>query len=264
VPGHTLTHTHTWSADPARLHEERVLFERLAHDRSARAEVVERFMPLARQLARRYEGGREDLDDLEQVAAIGLIKAIDRFDPTRGLAFTSFAFPTILGELKRHFRDRGWSVRPPRTLQDRVAMVDALTVELSSQLGRAPTIAEVAARASATPEDILEAVQAAKARHATSIDQPRRGNEESDTGTFEIAIDDPGFERAEDAADLEHLMLVLGERERLILHLRFREDRLQSQIAEITGVSQMHVSRLIRRSIERLHVAADQRAPLHE
>jgi RNA polymerase sigma-B factor len=256
VPDHSSKFAQTWSADPVRLREEYGLFERLALDPSLRAGIVERFMPLARQLARRYEGGREDLDDLEQVAAIGLIKAIDRFEPERGLAFTSFAFPTILGELKRHFRDRGWAVRVPRPLQDRVSRIEVLTTELSGELGRAPTVAEIATRSAATSEQVLEALQAAKARHATSFDQPRH-----DTGeTYDVAIEDPGFERVENAADLEHLMRILGERERLILHLRFREDRLQSQIAEITGVSQMHVSRLINRSIERLHNAADQPA----
>jgi RNA polymerase sigma-B factor len=243
-----------WFADPDRLHEEYELFEGLTRSPSGRAAVIERFMPLARQLARRYEGGREDLEDLEQVAAIGLIKAIDRFDPERGLAFSSFAFPTILGELKRHFRDRGWAVRVPRPLQERASRVTRLTEELATELGRAPTVAEVAARAGSTHEEVVEALQAAKAHHATSFDQPRRDRDE----TYDIAVDDPGFERAEAAADLDHLMQVLGERERLILHLRFREDRLQSQIAEITGVSQMHISRLINRSIERLHVAATQ------
>ena len=174
--------------------------------------------------------------------------------PERGLAFSSFAFPTILGELKRHFRDRGWAVRVPRPLQERAARVQRLTEELNGQLGRAPTVAELAARAGMSHEQVVEALQAAKAHHATSIDQPRHDRDD----TYDVAIDDPGFERAEAAADLDHLMRVLSERERLILHLRFREDRLQSQIAEITGVSQMHVSRLINRSIERLHLAATQ------
>jgi RNA polymerase sigma-B factor len=256
VPGHLTSHTRTWSADPQRLREEYDLFAQLAVDPTMRTAIVERFMPLARQLARRYEGGREDLDDLEQVAAIGLIKAIDRFDPERGLAFTSFAFPTILGELKRHFRDRTWAVRVPRLLQDRVARIEVLTAELSGELGRAPTVAELATRAAATNEEVIEALQAAKARHATSFDRPRHDGDE----TYDVAIVDPGFERAENAVDLAHLLRVLGERDRLVLRLRFREDWLQSQIAEVTGVSQMHVSRLIRRSIDRLHDASQQTA----
>jgi RNA polymerase sigma-B factor len=254
VPRHSTSHTRTWSADPQRLREEHDLFARLAIDPTIRTGVIERFMPLARQLARRYEGGCEDLDDLEQVATIGLIKAIDRFDPERGLAFTSFAFPTILGELKRHFRDRSWAVRVPRPLQDRVARIEVLTAELSGELGRSPTVAEIASRSASTNEEVIEALQAAKARHATSFDRPRHDRDE----TYDVAVEEPGFERAENAADLDRLMRVLGERDRLILHLRFREDRLQSQIAEIAGVSQMHVSRLISRSIERLHNASQQ------
>jgi RNA polymerase sigma-B factor len=256
VPGHSKNHTRTWSADPQRLREEHDLFARLAVDPTVRTAIIERFMPLARQLARRYEHGREDLDDLEQVAAIGLIKAIDRFDPARGLAFTSFAFPTILGELKRHFRDRSWSVRVPRPLQVRVARIELLTTELSGELGRSPTVTEIAARSHATNEEVIEALQAAKARHATSFDRPRNDSGE----TYDFAIVDPGFEQAENAADLEHLMGILGERERLILRLRFREDWLQSQIAELTGVSQMHISRLITRSIDRLHEASQRPA----
>ena len=252
MPGHSKNPTRTWSADPQRLREEHDLFAQLAVDPRVRTAIIERFMPLARQLARRYEHGREDLDDLEQVAAIGLIKAIDRFDPARGLAFTSFAFPTILGELKRHFRDRSWSVRVPRPLQVRVARIEMLTTELSGELGRSPTVTEIAARSQATNEEVIEALQAAKARHATSFDRPRNESGE----TYDFAIVDPGFEQAEDAADLEHLMGILGERERLILRLRFREDWLQSQIAELTGVSQMHISRLITRSIDRLHEAS--------
>jgi RNA polymerase sigma-B factor len=256
VPGHSNSHPRTWSADPQRLREEHDLFAQLAVDPTVRTAIVERFMPLARQLARRYEHGREDLDDLEQVAAIGLIKAIDRFDPERGLAFTSFAFPTILGELKRHFRDRSWSVRVPRPLQERVSRIDGATAELSGELGRSPTVTEIAARCATSTEEVIEALQAAKARHATSFDRPRNDSDE----TYDLAIVDPGFERAENAADLEHLLGILGERERLILRLRFREDRLQSQIAEMTGVSQMHISRLITRSIDRLHEASRQPA----
>ncbi|HEY6888619.1 MAG TPA: SigB/SigF/SigG family RNA polymerase sigma factor [Solirubrobacter sp.] len=257
MPSNSQRHPRTYSADPRRLREEHDLFVRLAADPAARTAIVERFMPLARRLARRYEHGREDLDDLEQVAAIGLLKAIDRFDPERGVTFTTFAFPTILGELKRHFRDRGWAVRVPRPLQDRVARIEILTKELSGELGRSPTVTELATRSATTNEEVIEALQAAKARQATSFDRP--WNESGET--FDLAIVDPGFEQAENAADLEHLMGMLDERERLILRLRFREDRLQSQIAEMTGVSQMHISRLISRAIDRLHEASRQSAP---
>jgi RNA polymerase sigma-B factor len=242
----------TWSADPARLRAERLLFERLESDPSTRADVIDHFMPLARRLARRYVGGREDLEDLEQVAAIGLIKAIDRFDPSRGLAFGTFAFPTVVGELKRHFRDRGWAIRLPRQLQERVTRIDVVTTELSTELGRSPTVAEIAARSSISIEAVLEALEAATARRVTSFDQPI----DDAGGTVDVAIDDPGFDQAETTADLEQLLGVLSEREQLILRLRFGEDRLQSEIAELTGISQMHVSRLIRRSLARLQILA--------
>jgi RNA polymerase sigma-B factor len=242
----------TWSADPARLRAERLLFERLEADPSTRADVIDHFMPLARRLARRYVGGREDLEDLEQVAAIGLIKAVDRFDPSRGLAFGTFAFPTVVGELKRHFRDRGWAIRLPRQLQESVTRIDAVTTELSTQLGRSPTVAEIATRSSISIEAVLEALEAVTARRVTSFDQPI----DDAGGTVDVAIDDPGFDQAETTADLEQLMAVLSEREQLILRLRFGEDRLQSEIAELTGISQMHVSRLIRRSLARLNILA--------
>jgi RNA polymerase sigma-B factor len=231
---------------------ERLLFERLAADPSTRADVIDHFMPIARRLARRYQGGREDLDDLEQVAAIGLMKAVDRFDASRGLAFGTFAFPTVLGELKRHFRDRGGAIRLPRRLQEHVARIDAVTTELSTELGRSPTVAEIATRSSFSIETVLEALEAASARRVTSFDQPI----DDAGGTVDVAIEDPGFDQAETTADLGHLMSVLGEREQLILRLRFGEDRLQSEIAELTGMSQMHVSRLIRRSLARLQILA--------
>lgn len=236
-------------------HQERELFERLARDRGgpARSELVERFMPLARHLARRYHG-RDNADDLEQVAAIGLIKAIDRFDPERGLAFTTFAFPTILGELRRHFRDHGWMVRVPRDMQVLAGRIDRCSADLFGELGRAPTVPELADRAAATTEQVLETLQTATARRAISLDQPARDT--GDPGGREVAVEERGFARVEDAVTLECLMQVLTERERRILILRFQEDRVQSQIAEMTGVSQMHISRLIRDAIERLRLAA--------
>ena len=237
--------------------EERALFARLAEDRSpaTRDALVERFMPLARQLARRYGGGYE-LEDLEQVAAIGLVKAIGRFDPERGLAFSSFAFPTIMGELKRHLRDHGWSVRVPRDVQERYVRVERATGELATELGRAPTVAELAERAGSTVEQVLEARQATTARRADSLDQPRNGGDDPDAAGIEIAIDEAGFATAEHAAVLDDLLGCLTARERLVLRLRFGEDLTQSEIGEVVGVSQMHVSRLIRRAISQLQDAA--------
>jgi RNA polymerase sigma-B factor len=218
-------------------------------------------MPLARQLARRYRHV-DDLDDLEQVAALGLMKAIDRFQPERGLAFTSFAYPTILGELKRHLRDRVWSVRPPRAVQELVGRVARHAADLHTELGRSPSPAELAERAGILVEQVLEALHAATARHALSLDQTGFGGAEPDTRRFEIAVEEAGFAIAEDVAVLEGLMRALPERERLVLHLRFNEDLTQSRIGEIVGASQMHVSRIVRRALEQLRTAAsDERSP---
>jgi len=224
-------------------------------DPAAREQLVRQFLPLARHLAHRYPGA-DDPDDLEQVAAVGLLKAIDRFDPERGPAFTTFAFPTILGELKRHFRDRGWSVRVPRAVQELAVRLEHLSGELAGELGRAPTVAELADRAHTTSEQVLEALQAANARHALPLDRPREDDDGTEATGRDVAVEDPGFATVEDAAMLEDLMRILPERDRLILMLRWREDRLQWQIAEIVGVSQMDVSRVIRDSIERLRYAA--------
>jgi RNA polymerase sigma-B factor len=233
--------------------EEERLFARLAVDRSpaARDAIVVQFMPMARRLARRYRHVAE-IEDLEQVAAIGLVKAIDRFAPERGLAFSSFAFPTILGELKRYQRDRGWSVRPPRAVQELAVRVDSTANTLLAELGRAPTVAEIAARAGGTVEQVLEGTQAASARYAVSLDQPRRGAEDVDSPAWSIAVDEEGFGAAEDAMLLDGLMRALTQRERLVLNLRFREDLTQAQIGETVGVSQMHVSRIIRRAIAKM------------
>jgi RNA polymerase sigma-B factor len=242
----------------ARAREDRRLLERYHNDgdRAARDALVERFLPLARQLARRYQRGGEPLDDLTQVASLGLLKAIDRFDPDRETAFSSFAVPTILGELKRHFRDRGWSVRVPRDLQEMSVRVDRVAEEMSRELGRAPTPAEIAENIGATAEQVLEAREAAGAYRAISLDRPRDDEEESDGMAESMGAEDPGFGLAEDAATVERLMGVLSEREREVLRLRFAEDLTQSEIGLRVGVSQMHVSRLIRQAVARLREAA--------
>jgi RNA polymerase sigma-B factor len=242
-----------------RAREDRRLLERLHRhgDQAAREQLVERFLPLARQLARRYQHGGEQLDDLIQVASLGLLKAIDRFDPSRETAFSSFAVPTILGELKRHFRDKGWSVRVPRDLQELAVRVDRVTDELARELGRAPTLAEVSERTGSTPEQVLEAREAAGAYRAVSLDRPRDDDDESETGMADaVGIEDPGFGVAEDAATVERLMRVLSAREREVLRLRFAEDLTQSEIGARVGVSQMHVSRLIRQAVSQLRRAA--------
>ena len=190
-----------------------------------------------------------------QVACVGLVKAVDRFEPERGHAFNKYAVPTILGELKRHFRDKGWSVHVPRSTQELVLKVsDALGV-LPGRLGRSPTPRDVAEAVGAPLEDVLEAMEAATAYEATSLDSPRPGTDEEDDGwTYadSIATDEPGYDLVELKAVLGGTLSALPERERLILHLRFNEDMTQSEIAERIGVSQMHVSRLLRRSLDKL------------
>jgi RNA polymerase sigma-B factor len=236
-----------YTADPearaARARADRRLLERAhAGDQAAREALVQRFLPLARQLARRYQRGGELLDDLNQVASLGLLKAIDRYDPERQTAFSSFAVPTILGELKRHFRDKGWSVRVPRDLQELAVRIEPVSEELGRELGRAATPAEIAERTGTTVEQVLEAREAAGAYRAVSLDRPREEDEEDGAGIV-LGIEDPGFGVAEDSATVERLMRVLSDREREVLRQR-------------VGVSQMHVSRIIRQAIARLREAA--------
>jgi len=219
------------------------------HDEQARLELVERTLPLARTLARRYANKGEALDDLEQVAALGLVKAIDRFDLGRDVRFTTFAVPTIAGEIKRHFRDRGWMIRVPRDVQELSARLTITRDRLTRELGRSPTVQELANAAHAGIEQVLEALAAADAYRALSLDEPLgEGLEALDT----IGGDDLGFERVEQRHMLRSGLTHLPAREREILHLRFYEGLTQREIADRVGVSQMHVSRLIRRSIESL------------
>jgi RNA polymerase sigma-B factor len=221
-------------------------------DRKVRDQVVERFMPLARKLARRYGRGYESLDDLNQVAAVGLIKAIERFDPARGIAFSSFAVPTISGELKRYFRDYSWAVRPPRDLQEMTLRVDQLATELTRTLERSPTTAELSEASGLNEEQLLEVIQARSARGAISLQAPT--GSDGDSGTLEdwIGHDDGGIERAETHAILNALLKSLSVRERDILRMRFQEDLTQAEIGEVIGVSQMQISRIIRQSLQRL------------
>src|SRR3954469_9754541 len=228
-------------------------------DPQLREALVERFLPLARSIAKRYRKAEEPYDDLLQVASLGLVKAVDRFDPAREVAFSSFAVPTILGELKRHFRDKGWSVRVPRDLQDLALRLDRTQEELSRELGRAPTPAEVAGRLDVSEEDVLEAREAAHAYRAVSLDRPRTEDDDAGPAVADaMGGDDPGFRRAEDAATVDQLLRVLAPREREVLRLRFSEDLTQQEIGDRIGVSQMHVSRLIRQAIARLGEAAEE------
>ncbi len=218
--------------------------------------LVKRYLPLARRLARRYQRGEASFDDLFQVACLGLVKAIDRFDPERGLAFSTYAVPTMAGEIKRHFRDRGWSVRVPRDLQELALKVERTASELSPSLGRQPTVAEIADAIGVRDEDVLEAFEAARAYEASSLQSPLGDDDRGDTLGDSIGTDDDGFARAEQRATLEQLMRVLTPREREVLRLRFAEDLTQAEIGERVGVSQMHVSRIIRHALTQLRDAA--------
>src|SRR5215210_3406056 len=198
-------------------------------DLAAREELVLRFLPLARQLASRYRGSGEAHEDLVQVAALGLLKAVDRFEPERGSAFTKYAVPTMLGELKRHFRDKGWAVHVPRATQELVLKVsDALGV-LPSKLGRSPTPRDVALAIGAPVEQVLEAMEAATAYDATSLDAPRTGDDDDGGWTLgdTVAEEDPGYELVELGETLRGTMRALPDRDRLILRLRFEEDLTQ-------------------------------------
>jgi RNA polymerase sigma-B factor len=234
-----------------------VLFVRYQRDRDAatRERLVARFMPLALHLARRYHT-RADNDDLAQIASIGLLKAIDRFDPDRGLAFSSFAVPTILGELKRYFRDHGWTVRVPRDVQDLTLRLDRAVERLTGALGRAPTTAELAEHLNATAEQVVEALAAHSAHRPDSLDRPLADGRE-ETMSHVGGANDPNFERAEDAATINALLPALSERDRTILQLRFHHDLTQAEIGRRVGVSQMQISRSIQASIATLqHLAA--------
>lgn len=239
-------------ASGKRADEERRLFRAYLErgDLAARERLVERFLPLARQLARRYGSAGEPLDDLVQVASLGLVKAIDRYELERGTAFSSFAVPTILGEIKRHFRDTGWTVRVPRAIQERRLKVNRAIPTLTARLGRSPTPAEIAEHIEATSEDVLEALEAAVAYEPVSLDTAPGAEEEDDALAHAVGTEDPAYDLVDYAATLEPAMRALPERERAILHMRFVEDMTQSQIAKRLGISQMHVSRLIRKALE--------------
>jgi RNA polymerase sigma-B factor len=243
--------------------EDRELFTRYgAGDALAREQLVERFLPLARQLARRYQRAGEPLDDLMQVASMGLIKAIDRFDPTREIAFSSYAVPTILGEIKRHFRDRTWAVRVPRDLQELTLRVDRAVGELSEELRRQPSIPEIGEAVGADEEHVLEALQAGGAYRAISFDAPRGNEGEDEVATLSdtIGVREEGFDRAEERATLANLLTTVTPREREVLRMRFEEDMTQAEIGAVIGVSQMQVSRVIRQALMRLRAAADENA----
>jgi RNA polymerase sigma-B factor len=228
-------------------------------DPADRDAIVERFLPLARTLAARYRHVDEPFDDVFQVACFALIKAVERYDAGNGAAFSSYAVPTITGEIKRHFRDRTWSVRVPRDLQDLALRVDRVVGDLAREHGRQPAVREVARVVGASDESVLEAMQAATAQRSTSLDEPRPSVDDEPAETLGDALgcDDDGFERAEERATLQALLRHLTVREREVLRLRFEEELSQSEIGERVGLSQMQISRVLRRAIERVRIVAD-------
>jgi RNA polymerase sigma-B factor len=220
-------------------------------DRAAREQLIERYMSLVRSLARRYASRGEQLDDLIQIGAIGLIKAIDRFDINRGVELTTYATPNIIGEIKRHFRDHGWAVRVPRGLQELSIQLMRVVENLTGELGRSPTIAELAEATGASEEEVLEALETGRAYSPLSLSVGSSGDDDELDPLDSLGDDDHEYEVTEDRAVLEPGLRVLDERERMILQLRFYEGLTQSQIAQRVGISQMHVSRLIRRALEK-------------
>jgi RNA polymerase sigma-B factor len=223
-------------------------------DLAAREQLIEQYLSLVRSLARRYAYRGEQLEDLVQIGSIGLIKAIDRFDIDRGVELTTYATPNIIGEIKRHFRDKGWAVRVPRGLQELNVKLSRLVEELTVQLGRSPTIAELAKASGAEEEEVLEALESGRAYSSISLSTgPGGGDDDDELDPLEtIGTEEPGYEMSEEWAVLEPGLRVLDDRERAILHLRFFDGLTQSQIAQQVGISQMHVSRLIRRALEKI------------
>src|SRR5579871_3812029 len=259
----TVTKTRTRRYDPepqANRHGDAELAAlwRRRHEPSARAALVERFMPLARSLARRYERSSEPLDDLVQVASLGLVKAIERFDHSRGTAFVSFAVPTILGELRRYFRDCCWDVHVPRGAQERALKLEEAQYRLTGDLGRSPTAAELAQYLELDIEQVLDAMQAAHAYGVVSLDSPRTSTSGDEGGTVGDSLGevDDRYSLVEDSATIAGALKHLPARERRVLELRFGGDMTQSEIAACIGVSQMHVSRLLRHALEQLRILA--------
>ena len=231
-----------------------VIAERPVEDRQR---MVERHLPLADSLARRYRHTSEPLDDLMQVARMGLVKAVDRWDPRRGIAFSSFAVPTITGELQRHFRDRGWTIRPPRNLQELYLRVQRAREALSQELGREPTARDVASYLDRSIEDVVEAMQVGGAYTPQSLDAPVSCEEHDGLTMLDHVVDTRrDMDRTVTATALVQLADVLDDRAREIVRLRFDEDLIQREIADRIGCSQMHVSRILTEALARLRDAA--------
>ena len=244
--------------DLSKRREARLFIElRETGDRLARETLVRRYLPLARHTARRFHRGGDSLDDLYQVASYALVKAIDGFDPDRGLAFSSYAIPTISGELKRYARDTGWGMRVPRGLQERVLDVERAVIDLTASLGSSPTPAQIAQEMGLTREEVLEAIEAGSNHVLESLDKPLpTGDGEAAPRLEGLGAPDPRYEHVEDVQTVAPVLRALPERERTILSLRFGEELPQSEIARRLGISQMHVSRLLRRTLDEVAESA--------
>jgi RNA polymerase sigma-B factor len=248
------------SSEPRSPAAERALWRRFtAHrDQAARAELIEQYMPLARRMASRYAGVSEPYDDLLQVASLGLLNAVDRFDASRGTPFAGFAKPTIHGELKRHFRDKVWTVRVPRSVHDRMGEIEKATEKLTLEKGRPPSVEELAEQVGIEAAQVLEVLEAQHNRKPLSLDAPPVGEDPEDASGAEwVGRPDGNFDLVEDRIAMESVLPVLGEREREVLRLRFAEELPQTEIALRIGCSQMHISRLLRRSLDKLREAAE-------
>ncbi len=225
-------------------------------DPGLRDRLVAAHLGLAEYLARRFANRGEPLDDLVQVASLGLVKAVDRFDPERGVEFSTYATHTIVGELKRHFRDRGWAIRAPRRMQELYLRLGKVVATLGQELGRSPTIAELATEVEVSEEEVLEALEAGQAYRFASLDAPAPGDADGETLAARLGAEDEQFDTADQRATLSPLLSRLAPREQMLLHLRFFEGLTQSEIAARLGISQMHVSRLLARSVAQLRSAA--------
>ena len=256
--------TPTTAAAANKLADDKDLLRQFARERSPelRDELVMRFMPLARKLAARYAGRAESFDDLLQIASLGLVHAVDRYDPERGTTFSTFAVPTILGELRRHFRDRTWAIHMPRGLQETILEVEKAMEELPTRLGRAATVADVAERLGIPEEKVLEAFNASQSRYSRSFDEsPLTDDGESTSLSERIGEPDVRLSTIDDGVEVQDAVEHLSDRDREVLRLRFVEDLTQREIAAKIGVSQMQVSRILRATIDRLREEVGSEVP---
>jgi RNA polymerase sigma-B factor len=229
----------------------------VSRDQAARAQLVELYMPLARRIAGRYAGVSEPYEDLLQVASLGLLNAVDRYDPSRGIPFAGFAKPTILGELKRYFRDKVWTVRVPRSVHDRMAEVEKATEKLTLELRRPPSVEELAEAIGIPAADVLEVLEAKHNRRPLSLDAPPIGEDpEEISGAEWVGRPDGNFDLVDERLTMQSVLPSLDDREREVLRLRFVDELPQTEIARRLGCSQMHISRLLRRALDKLREEA--------